>query len=203
MKKITHAYQNFNIDKFLSAIKNFKEETTREFVTDIIIPSIDGYNKSGDDEIYFEMYLEQLVKTGEFFFRLKKYFTITHLFENSIYEEGYWNVAFVLFSNKDNTYRLFNIAYERSGNDVIYLLDLVTNIKNDKPDDKYFEKILDAHTKKFWGNLFPKKSWEELYQEFDSPNYTKGKNSQSSICYGIKFYEEHYKEGMELDHTEQ
>ena len=63
MKKITHAYQNFNIDKFLSAIKNFKEETTREFVIDVIISSIDGYNKSGDDEIYFEMYLEQLVKT--------------------------------------------------------------------------------------------------------------------------------------------
>ena len=202
MKKITHAYQNFNIDKFLSAIKNFKEETTREFVIDVIISSIDGYNKSGDDEIYFEMYLEQLVKTGEFFFKLKKYFTITNFFENSIYEDGYWNVAFVLFSNKDNTYRLFNIAYERSGNDVIYLLDLLTNTKNTKPDDKYFKKILDAHTKKIWGTLYPEKSWEELCQEFDSPNYTKKKKSQNSICYGIKYYKEYYKEGMELDHIE-
>ena len=107
MKKIVHAYKNFNIDKFLQLLKDFKETSTHEFINNMIIPSIDGYNSSDDGDLYFHMYLEQLVTTGEFFDKLKNYFTINHFYENVIYEDGYWNGAFLLFCKKDKTNRLF------------------------------------------------------------------------------------------------
>ena len=198
MKKINHAYKNFDIDKFLQALKGCKETSTREFIMDIIIPSIDGYNSSDDEDGYFQIYLHELVISGEFFVKLKKSFTISHFFENCIYEDGMWNTAFVLFCKKDKTYRLFNIFYERNGNDSIYLLDSISNTKNTKLDDQYFTKILDRHTKKFWGDAYPEKSWDEVYKEFDSPKYTKVKN----LNHGKKFYEEYYSEGMEFEHKE-
>ena len=202
MKKIDHAYKNFNIDKFLQLLKDFKETSTHEFINNIITPSIDGYNSSDDEDLYFHMYLEQLVTTGEFFDKLKNYFTINHFYENVIYEDGYWNGAFLLFCKKDKAYRLFNFEYERNNNDVIYLLDTIKSPTDNKTilDDKYLLKILDKHTKKYWGDLYPEKSWDEVYKEFDSPKYRKVKSS--NFFYDKKYYEENFSEGMKFDHED-
>lgn len=196
MKKINHAYKYFNLDKFLLLLKDCKHTSTREFIMDIIIPSIDGYNSSDDEDGYFQMYLEELVNTGEFFVKLKKYFTINHFYENCIYEDGYWNAAFVLFCKKDKIHRLFNIAYERNGNDEVYVLDAISDSKIKKVNDLYHMKILDNHTKKIWKDA--EKSWDEVYKEFDSPKYTRVKN----FNYGKKFYEKHHSEGMQFEHKE-
>ena len=37
MKKIDHTYKNFNIDKFLKLLKNFKSTSTHDFINNIII----------------------------------------------------------------------------------------------------------------------------------------------------------------------
>ena len=202
MKKIDHTYKNFNIDKFLKLLKNFNSTSTHDFINDIIISSIDRFNSSDDEDLYFHMYLEQLVTTGEFFDKLKNYFTINHFYENVIYEDGYWNGAFLLFCKKDKAYRLFNVEYERNSNDVIYLLDTIKSPTDNKTilDDKYLLKILDKHTKKYWGDLYPEKPWDEVYKEFDSPKYIKVKNS--NFFYEKKYYEKNYKEALELEHKD-
>ena len=193
MKKIDHAYKNFNIDKFLKLLEDFKDTSTHQFINNIIIPSIDGYNSSDDGDLYFHMYLEQLVTTGELFYRLKNYFIINHFYENVIYEDGYWNEAFLLFCKKDKAYRLFNFEYERNNNDVIYLLDTIKSSTDNKT-------ILDKHTKKYWGGLYPEKSWDEVYKEFDSPKYRKV--NCSNFFYDKKYYEENFSEGMKFDHED-
>jgi len=151
MKKIDHVYKNFNVDKFLKLLEDFKDTSTHEFINNIIIPSIDGYNSSDDGDLYFHMYLEQLVTTGEFFYKLKNYFIINHFYENVIYEDRYWNWAFYYFVRKIKHINYLIFEYERNNNDAIYLLDTIKSSTDNKTilDDKYLIKILDKHTKKY------------------------------------------------------
>ena len=133
MKKIEHLYNNFNINKFLDLVTSYKDAIAGDFA-DLIIKCIDGYNEKNDEEELFKYYLEELLKTGEFFIKLKKYFIIKEYFISVVVEQFLWNEAYVLFCKKDKKYRLI-IAHHgsHSGQDCIYILKTI---------DKSFRKKL-------------------------------------------------------------
>jgi len=198
MKKIDHAYENFDPQKFLKTLKKFDSEMQRDLINNCIIPSINNYNDVNDENGFFSIYLKDLVCSGEFFKKIKKHFEILYIFENQIYKDGYWNYAYVLLFKKEKICMLFNFEFERNSNDVAYLIDQFSYKEKDKLNIKNIKKKLNEHTKKIWDNIYPEENWEDTYQKFDSPEYSQ----VSSLNYGKKFYKEFHPEALELEHVE-
>ena len=143
MKKIDHAYQNFDADKFLNSLKEFESESLLNFVTDHIIPSIKNYNEANDENGFFEQYVKDLVSTGEFFEKLKKSFEIVFKFENRL-KEGVWNTAYVLLFKKPLIYLNYTPKIHNNEHRLI------------KSED------IDVEFKKIFGNSLDIEKLEEL-----------------------------------------
>jgi len=125
MKKIDHAYENFDADKFFDSLKEFESENLLDLVTDHIIPSIKNYNNANDqNHCYFEQYLKDLISTGEFFEKMKKSFEILFKFENQLREQ-IWNTAYVLLFKKQKICLLLNFetVYSQADTQIVFLLD--------------------------------------------------------------------------------
>ena len=199
MKKINHAYKNFDATKFLKSLEKFDSELQRDLIDDFIIPSIKGYNDVNDEDGFFSLYLKDLVATGEFFKKIKKQFEVGFLYHNSIYTDGYWNFAYVLFFKKAKKCILFNFEFERNGNDMAYVVDRFSyEEKKNKLDFTYLKKKFNQHTKKIWDKIYPKETWDQTYKKFDNPEYIQ----VSTLNFGKKFYNEFHSEALKLEHVE-
>ena len=199
MKKIDHAYQNFDADKFLNSLKEFESESLLNFVTDHIIPSIKNYNEANDENGFFEQYVKDLVSTGEFFEKLKKSFEIVFKFENRL-KEGVWNTAYVLLFKKQKICLLLNFetVHSLADTEIIFLLDKFNYNEKEKLSFDHIKKKLYQNLKDIWTEVYKKKSWEDIYKTFISTEY----NHVRSLKFNKKYYKEAHPEALELEHVE-
>ena len=200
VKKIDHAYKNFDADKFLKSLKGFESENLLHLVTDHIIPSIINYNNANDqDHGYFEQYLKDLISTGEFFEKMKKSFEILFKFENQL-REKIWNTAYVLLFKKQKICLLLNFetVYSQANTEIVFLLDKFNYSEKNKLELDYIRKKLDQNVKEIWTEVYKKKSWEEIYKTFISPEFTEVNSLKNSK----KWYKEVHPEALELEHVE-
>ena len=200
VKKIDHAYKNFDADKFLKSLKGFESENLLHLVTDHIIPSIINYNNANDqDHGYFEQYLKDLISTGEFFENIKKDFEILFKFENQL-REKIWNTAYVLLFKKQKICLLLNFetVYSQANTEIVFLLDKFNYSEKNKLELDYIRKKLDQNVKEIWTEVYKKKSWEEIYKTFISPEFTEVNSLKNSK----KWYKEVHPEALELEHVE-
>ncbi len=200
MKKIDHAYKNFDPQKFLELLKNFDSEVQAHFINDYIIPCIKDYNNVNDQDGLFELYLKDLISSGEFFENMNKKFDVLFKFENLINEDFCWNTAYVLLFKKEKICLLLNFESVTSiaANDVIYLLDQFNYSEKDKLDIKHLKEKLNEMTKDIWTKVYKNETWEETLKRFKSPEY----DQVSSIKFGKKYYKESHPEVLELEHVE-
>ena len=200
VKKIDHAYKNFDADKFLKSLKGFESENLLHLVTDHIIPSIKNYNNANDQNYsYFEQYLKDLISTGEFFEKMKKSFEILFKFENQLREQ-IWNTAYVLLFKKQKICLLLNFetVYSQANTEIVFLLDKFNYSEKNKLELDYIRKKLDQNVKEIWTEVYKKKSWEEIYKTFISPEFTEVNSLKNSK----KWYKEVHPEALELEHVE-
>ena len=200
MKKIDHAYENFDADKFLNSLKEFESENLLDLVTEHVIPSIKNYNNANDQNYcYFEQYLKDLISTGEFFEKMKKSFKILFKFENQL-REKIWNTAYVLLFKKQKICLLLNFetVYSQADTEIVFLLDKFNYSEKNKLKHDHIRKKLDQNVKEIWTEVYKKKSWEEIYKTFISPEFTE----VNSLKYGKKWYKEAHPEALELEHVE-
>ena len=190
MKKIDHLCSNFNIDKFLELIPTCKDFRASDFA-ELIIKCIDDYNDKDDEDELFIEYLEHLLKTGEFFIKLKKYFHIEEYFSSVVVEETLWNEAFVLFCIKDKKYRLFITNYGSvTTNDSIHIIDTT---------DKYDLKISLIELNKFnkqYHDIDKKNGKSEF--NLNAPDFEISKPHTSDEDY----YNSHHKEALMMEHKD-
>ena len=200
MKKIDHAYENFDTDKFLKSLKGFESENLLHLVTEHVIPSIKNYNNANDqNHCYFEQYLKDLISTGEFFEKMKKSFEILFKFENQL-REKIWNTAYVLLFKKQKICLLLNFetVYSQANTEIVFLLDKFNYSEKNKLELDYIRKKLDQNVKEIWTEVYKKKSWEEIYKTFISPEFTEVNSLKNSK----KWYKEVHPEALELEHVE-
>ena len=200
MKKIDHTYQNFDADKFLKSLKGFESENLLHLVTEHVIPSIKNYNNANDqNHCYFEQYLKDLISTGEFFEKMKKSFEILFKFENQL-REKIWNTAYVLLFKKQKICLLLNFetVYSQADTEIVFLLDKFNYSEKNKLKHDHIRKKLDQNVKEIWTEVYKKKSWEEIYKTFISPEFTE----VNSLKYSKKWYKEAHPEALELEHVE-
>ena len=200
MKKIDHTYQNFDADKFLKSLKGFESENLLHLVTEHVIPSIKNYNNANDqNHCYFEQYLKDLISTGEFFEKMKKSFEILFKFENQL-REKIWNTAYVLLFKKQKICLLLNFetVYSQADTEIVFLLDKFNYSEKNKLEFDYIRKKLDQNVKEIWTEVYKKKSWEEIYKTFISPEFTEVNSLKNSK----KWYKEVHPQALELEHVE-
>lgn len=200
MKKIDHAYENFDPQKFLELLKNFDSEVQAHFIEGYIVPCIKGYNNVNDPDGLFELYLKDLISSGEFFENMNKKFDVFFKFENLINEDFCWNTAYVLLFKKEKICLLLNFESVTSiaANDVIYLLDQFNYSEKDKLDIKHLKEKLNEMTKDIWTKVYKNETWDEILKRFKSPEY----DHVSSLKFGKKYYKEAHPEALELEHVE-
>ena len=199
MKKIDHAYENFDTDKFINSLKEFKSESLNLFITDHIIPSINNYNSVNDEDNCFERYLADLISTSEFFEKMKKKFDVLFKFENRL-REGIWNNAYVLLLKKQKICLLLNFetVHSQAHTEIVFLLDKFNYSEKDKLSFNHIKEKLYINLKNIWTEVYKKETWESIYKTFLSPDY----NQVSSLNFGKKYYKEVHAQALELEHEE-
>ena len=130
LKVIDYVFKNFDLKKFHKIIDTYKEGMVDEFCN-IVLKCVKKYNpkyirtndEHEDDEQIFLEYLGELLKTGEFFLKFKKYFKIEKYFDSIVVEDTLWNEAYIFFSKIDKKYRLILAHYgAHPGQDHIELI---------------------------------------------------------------------------------
>tara|TARA_B100000780_G_C20844765_1_gene335695 strand:- start:7 stop:621 length:615 start_codon:yes stop_codon:yes gene_type:complete len=203
MKKIDHCYEYFDTDKFIKFIDApiNKECDVNDFCG-IVIECIDGYNhKTGIDEGFIDL-LTDLIKSGEFFTKIKKDFSINDYYRMDITDDGMWmNEAYSLYCKRDKFHRL--ICFEYAGSQISYfLLDRIADNKI-----RRIRKYSEIHKRLFTLrrheihlpvlNKFHEKNYKGINDEMlenhewsGSPRFDNGKN----------FYKKYHKEALEVAH---
>jgi hypothetical protein len=213
MKKIDHFYKNLSIDKLIDVLNSWEPDSPGGMAHELT-KCVKGYNNSNDEADYFELYLWELLLSGEFFLNLKEYFTINSYYRNEI-NEKMWNMSYVLYCKKDKKHRLINNeACGSVANDIFSILDTISDrdlkkiqktfryppIEFDSPTShlhSYHMSILDGFIEKNYDSLFADKDQEDFFTKPKKPYYF--------ICGNFnldKEDREDNKEAIELEHVD-